>query len=333
MSVAPAVAASRPTVSFELMPPRNPSAAPRFWETVRRLLAARPDFVSVTYGAAGNDRDTAREVVAHLVRETPVVPIAHLTCVGTSRETVSDVVEGFLADGVRSFLALRGDPPAHDPGWRPAPDGLASSDDLVRLLREVEARRCAQHPGDALRGAARPLTVAVAAFPAGNPAAGTTREQEVERLLAKQHAGADFAITQLCYEPETYVGFVDAARAAGVMIPVLAGILPMTEPRRLHRVHELTGVEPPAHLLPLLEACADPEAQHALGTGHTVRLARAVLDAGAPGLHVYTFNQHRAALDLLAGLDLHCAGAPAAGAGSPAAGAGADGAGSPRVPA
>ncbi|WP_036958777.1 methylenetetrahydrofolate reductase, partial [Promicromonospora kroppenstedtii] len=101
----------RPTVSFELMPPRRPDAAPNFWETAQRLVAARPDFVSVTYGAAGGDRATAREVLATLLRGTPVLPVAHLTCVGASREDVSEVIEEFLEAGVRSFLALRGDPP------------------------------------------------------------------------------------------------------------------------------------------------------------------------------------------------------------------------------
>jgi methylenetetrahydrofolate reductase (NADPH) len=296
--------AARPTVSFELMPPRNPSAAPKFWETARRLVAARPDFISVTYGAAGNDRHTAREVVARLMRDTPVLPIAHLTCVGASRENVAEVIDDFLADGVRSFLALRGDPPVDNPGWRPDTDGLTSSDELVGLLREVEAQRCATHPGNALRSAARPLTIAVATFPSGNPGAGTTRAQEVERLLAKQQAGADFAITQLFYDPEAYTGFVDAARSAGVTIPILAGILPMTEPRRLHRVEELTGVPVPKDVLPLLDAADDPVDRHAIGIARTVDLAQAVLDAGAPGLHIYTFNKYEAALDLLEGVHL-----------------------------
>ncbi|HWK92075.1 MAG TPA: methylenetetrahydrofolate reductase [Luteimicrobium sp.] len=294
----------RPTVSFELMPPRNPSAAPKFWGVAERLVAARPDFISVTYGAAGNDRHTAREVVARLLRETPVLPIAHLTCVGAARHDVAEVIDDFLSDGVRSFLALRGDPPVNHPEWQPDPDGLTSSDALVALLREVEAERCAAHPGDALRSAARPLTIAVATFPGGNAAAGTTPEQEVRRLLEKQQAGADFAITQLFYEAETYVGFVEAARAAGVTIPILAGILPMTEPRRLHRVEELTGVPVPRHVLPALEAAPDDETRHAIGVARTVEVAQAVLDAGAPGLHIYTFNKHEAALDLLEGVHL-----------------------------
>lgn len=295
---------SRPTVSFELMPPRRPDAAPKFWETARRLVAAQPDFVSVTYGAGGGDRDTARDVVARLLAGTPVLPIAHLTCVGASREDVSDVVDEFLEAGVRSFLALRGDPPKDQPDWQPPAGGIHSAIELVALLREVEARRCAADPAAAVRSAARPLTVAVATFPDGNVQAGTTRAQEVRRLLEKEQAGANFAITQFFYDADSYIDFVAEARAAGVTIPLLAGLLPTTEPRRLRRVEELTGVRPPQHLLEALDAQPDPEAQYAYGTAYGVELAQRVLDAGAPGLHVYTFNKDRPALDLLEGVHL-----------------------------
>lgn len=296
----------RPTVSFELMPPRRPEAAPNFWETAERLVAARPDFVSVTYGAAGGDRATSREVLATLLRGTPVLPVAHLTCVGASREDVSEVIDEFLEAGVRSFLALRGDPPRDEPDWVPAADGVRSSVDLVRLLRQVDERRCAADASAALRSAARPLAIAVATFPDGNPGAGTTREQEVRRLLEKQEAGASFAITQFFYRADSYTGFVEEARAAGVTIPILAGILPTTEARRLRRVEELTGVAAPADLLRDLDrltapdGAVDADAQHEHGVRYSAALAREVLDAGAPGLHVYTFNKHRPALDLLA---------------------------------
>lgn len=296
-------APARPTVSFELMPPRNPDAAPKFWATARALLAARPDFVSVTYGAAGTDRATTRQVVQTIARETPVLPIAHLTCVAATREHVTEVVREFLDAGIRSFLALRGDPPVGQPDWTPSPGGVNSSEDLIRLLQQVEAVRCGESPASALRGATRPLTIAVATFPGGNLAAGTTPAQEVERLLVKQEAGATFAITQLFYEAATYVDFVERARAAGVTIPILAGILPTTEPRRLHRVAELTGVPAPVRLTAELEALPEDE-RHAHGMRASIDLARAVLDAGAPGLHVYTFNNAAPALDLLEGVHL-----------------------------
>lgn len=292
------------TVSFEVMPPRNPSAAPRFWGTVERLVSSRPDFVSVTYGAAGRDRSSAREVVTTLVRDTPVQPIAHLTCVGNTPEQVSGVVGDYLDAGVRTFLALRGDPPAGDPDWVPAPGGVSSATQLVTLIRDLEERRCAAHPGAALRAAFKPLTIAVATFPAGNPAAGTSPEQEVERLLVKQAAGAAFAITQLFWEADTYLSFVQRARQCGVTLPILAGLLPPTDPARLRRVTDLTGIEPSRSVLAALDRAGTEQELHAIGVEQGARIARGVLAGGAPGLHIYTFNRSAPALDLLAAVGL-----------------------------
>lgn len=301
-------AVDRPTVSFELFPPRNPDAAPRLWATVQELAAARPDFVSVTYGASGSTRRTTRALVRRLLRETSLTPIAHLTCVGTSREDLAATIEEFLDEGVRSFLALRGDPPA-DGSWAPHPEGLPTASALVGLLREIEQRRCAASPAQAVRAATRPLSVAVAAFPRGNAGSGGTVQQDVAALVAKQQAGADFAITQVFYDADSYAELVALARDAGVTIPIVPGIIPMTDPARLRRVQQLTGVPVPVHVLDRLDAFdpedpADVARRHRAGTRLGVDLVHAVLDGGAPGVHLYTFNNHGPALDLLAGAGL-----------------------------
>lgn len=287
-------------LSFEVMPPRSANVEPRFWNTVHRLLEADPDFLSVTYGAAGKDKSTARHVVRTLVRDTPIQPIAHLTCVGADRTEIARVISSYLDAGVRTFLALRGDPPANDPGWRPAPDGVASATELVTLIRAIETERIARDPGAALRSAFKPLTIAVAAFPAGNPAAGTSPLQEIERLLVKQAAGASFAITQLFFESETYISFVERARSYGVTIPIMAGILPPTSATRLERMSQLTSVGVPDSILHDLTSAGSEEEAYTRGIAHGQRLVREVLDAGSPGVHVYTFNQSRPALDILA---------------------------------
>lgn len=296
-----ACAPSRPatTLSFEVMPPRHPDRAPKFWNCVDNLITARPDFVSVTYGAAGRDRDTARDVATRIVREAPVHPIAHLTCVGTARAEVANVISDYLDSGVRTFLALRGDPPVGNPDWHPAADAPQSAVELIRLIRQIEDHRIAHYPGAALRAAYRPLTIAVATFPAGNPAAGTSPEQEAERLLVKQAAGADFAVTQLFFEPDTYLSFVDKARAIGVTIPIVAGILPPTDPARLRRTQELTGIEAPRFLMDDLSRAADEAELQRTGIRHGASLAAEILEGGAPGLHIYTFNKFQPALGLL----------------------------------
>ena len=287
------------TLSFEVMPPRRPDVAPRFWNTVSQFLETQPDFLSVTYGAGGQDRSTARHVVRRLVRDTPIQPIAHLTCVRASREEVVSVISDYLESGVRTFLALRGDPPADDATWRPAADGVASATELVNLIRALEQHRNMVQPGAALRAAFKPLTIAVATFPSGNPEAGTTPEQEIERLLLKQVAGADFAITQLFFEAQDYISFVEKARAYGVTIPIMAGILVPTEPRRLARVAELTKVVAPTRLVEDLSRASDEADLYRRGIAHGSALAREILDAGAPGIHFYTFNKAQPALDLL----------------------------------
>ena len=287
------------TVSFEVMPPRRPENTPAFWTMIDRLLAVQPDFVSVTYGAGGKNRFSARDIVTRLSRDTPINPIAHLTCVGTSVRTVESVIEDYLDADVRTFLALRGDPPADDPDWRPPLGGVSSATELVALIRSVETRRCAANGSAALRAAVSPLTISVAAFPSGNPAAGTNPEQEVERLLLKQAAGGSFAITQLFWDPQTYISFVDKARQAGVYIPILAGLLVPSDLRRLSRTSDLTGITPPDSLVERLRAADGAEAAAFSGVAEAARIAREVLESGAPGLHLYTYNKPEPALALL----------------------------------
>lgn len=292
------------TVSFEVMPPRNPDAAPKFWGTVDRLIASGPDFVSVTYGAAGGDRSSARAVVHRLVRNAPVQPIAHLTCVGTTPDQAAAIISDYLDDGVRTFLALRGDPPRDNPDWKPCQGEVSSATQLISLIRAVETRRCMEHPGAALRAAFKPLTIAVAAFASGNAQSGTTQDQEVERLLVKQAAGASFAITQLLWDPEDYLSFVEQARSSGVTIPIVPGILPPTDPDRVRRTRNITGSDAPEWIIRELEKAGTPEEAHVVGTRIGADIAHGVMAGGAPGLHVYTFNKSEPAIDLVSAVGL-----------------------------
>lgn len=276
----------RPTVSFELYPPRTPARAVSAWGTVERLAEASPDFFSVTYGASGSSRTASRDLVRRIIAETTVAPIAHLTCVDATRADLERLVRELLDDGVRDFLALRGDPPAGQTEWVPRPDGVNRASELVALIREVERVRFGGH------GA---VSIAVAAYPAGT---SHTRRQDVAALREKQAAGADFAVTQVFYEAGAYVELVEEVRSAGIYLPIVAGIIPMTDPGRLARLTQLTGVPVPRRLTELL-AVDDDEERHRLGVEATVGLVEDVVAAGAPGLHLYTFNQHRPALDVV----------------------------------
>jgi methylenetetrahydrofolate reductase (NADPH) len=252
-----------------------------------RMAEAGPDFFTVTYGASGSARTSSDGIVRRLLAETDVPVVAHLTCAGATREELAARVRSLLDAGVRDFLALRGDPPAGQTQWVPAPGGVAGSVELVRLIREVQSA----HPD------AQKVTAAVAAYPSGS----NSGANEIAALLAKQAAGADYAVTQVFYDAEDYATLVRDARAAGVHLPIVPGILPMTERRRLARLEELTGVPVPVSLDALLDV-QDDAVRLRRGLDATLALIDRVLAVGAPGLHLYTFNRDRPSLDVLAHL-------------------------------
>lgn len=300
--------APRPTISFELYPPRTARGEEQVHETAARLAAGEADYFSVTYGASGTTSERSQALVEHLLAETRVPVIAHLTCVGRSRSQLRDVVGGLLDAGVRDFLALRGDPPEGGE-WSPGGDGLARACDLVALIREVEAERFGLPPASpverlvARRTRRDGVSIAVAAYPGytvpGLSGEFQVRDDELTALRAKQDAGADFAITQVFFDVEAYVALQRAARAAGIVLPLVPGVLPLTDPDRIRRLCALNRIPEPAELLAELEAAGGPEEAYALGVRRTADLVRGVLAAGAPGLHLYTFNQHAAVTRLL----------------------------------
>ena len=313
-----------PTVSLELFPPRPGKAASATWGRIDKLLATGPDFVSVTYrptfvtdpvpeahqeergtGRLGAVRPQRHEtprvrvvqeetnpsegVLAHVLESSTIPLMAHLTCIGYCKQEAVDIVTRFLRMGVRRFLALRGDPPAGTRADDVAGE-LRHADDLVRVIREVEA--------DFFGDGKRHVTIAVAAYPATND-----HIKAIEVLAAKQAAGADLAITQVFYDPDDYLALRRAALYSGVTMPILPGIIPLTDLRRLTRLEALTGVAVPPDLARTLGR-ADGPAAAAAGIDATLNLASAVLDGGAPGVHLYTFNRVRPALDVISHLRL-----------------------------
>jgi len=289
MTIRDLLRAPVPTLSFELFPPRDDDAQEALWATIARLAEARPDFASITYGASGTTRRSSREVVRRLADTHTIRPLAHLTCVDQSRDEITAVIDEFLSEGVRDFLALRGDPPSGQPDWRPHPDGLTYAYQLVAHIREVvSARGIAEDE----------FSVGVAAFPAAH-AEDRWRKQGLDVLLAKQDAGADFAVTQVFYEAPQWEALAADALGAGVTIPILPGIIPLLSTGRAARLEQLTGVAVPESVLRALAATDDPDEARVAGIAHAAGLARELASSGAPGVHVYTFNRHEAALDLV----------------------------------
>lgn len=299
-----------PTFSFELYPPRSGPAELELYRSLDHLVAADPEFVSVTYGANGSTRGRSLRILRHLLKNTPVAPMAHLTCVGTTYAQAARAIRDFLDVGITSFLALRGDPPQGAAEGDDFLGDLGSAGELVQLIHSVQAARApfTERPVPGFPGATRiaegeRVTIAVAAFPNGH-ARSRSIEQDLDTLLAKQAAGANLAITQLFFHADDYLGFVERARSAGVTMRILPGIMPVLSPRRLQRVLELSGESVPADLERALRGASDAVAQAAVGTDHATALSAELLAGGAPGLHLYTFNHHEAVLAVLRGVGI-----------------------------
>jgi methylenetetrahydrofolate reductase (NADPH) len=305
-----AESAHKPTLSYELYPPRSPSAEAALFDSLEHLIASGPEFISVTYGANGSSRSTSLALLEHLLQHSSFTAMAHLTCVGSSTAEASRLIRQFLDAGVTSFLAVRGDPPQGTKEGDEFLGDLRSAGELVQLIHRVQAERVPFSLG-AVPGfptakrveKGHKVTIAVAAFPNGHPRSRSV-EQDLDTLLAKEAAGANLAITQLFFHADEYLGFVDKARAAGVTMRILPGIMPVLSSKRLERILELTGEANPVGLDRALRAAETPEAQAAVGIEHATRLGAQLLEGGASGLHLYTFNQHEAVLAVLEGVGL-----------------------------
>jgi methylenetetrahydrofolate reductase (NADPH) len=245
-----------------------------------------PTFISVTFGAGGSSTKNSLAVLKFVLQNTQAAALAHLTCVGHSFLETKALVNQFMDEGITDFLALRGDP---QPGMPTEPKGeLKTSSELVQLISQVHKDR----------GNSRTdLQVAVATFPNGHPDSDSIA-QDIQALLAKQNAGADYAITQLFFFAADYVNFVKLARKAGVTIPILPGIMPVTSMQRLNRVIELTGEKNPDALAKMLSVKSKDEAKQS-GIDWAANLVTDLVEAGAPGVHLYAFNQHESVTQVL----------------------------------
>jgi len=270
-------------VSFEVYPPRSPDKLPGLHESIKALDTVAPEFISVTFGAGGSSTRDSLEVLSFIKDHTAAKPLAHLTCVGTTRSEAEGLIASFLDHGITEFLALRGDLPEGETEHR---GELHHAVDLVELMKNGIPQ-------------SQPIErIAVAAFPNGHPESSSL-DQDIEKLLAKQNAGATLAITQLFFYVEDYVRFVERATGAGVTIPILPGLMPITSPGRLARVLELTGERNPLELEQKLQSTEDPPERVSLGIEWCADMIRELVDVRAPGIHLYAFNQHETVLSAL----------------------------------
>ncbi len=271
--------ANKRTVSFEFFPAKTPEARAQLDHTVVELQAARPDFVSVTYGAGGTDRDRTRDVVIDIEKGNDFPAMAHLTCLGHTKPEIDALLEAYSAGGVGNILALGGDPPADG---SPIPDGdFEHAVDLVEYLRTKTA-----------------LSIGVAAHPEGHPRSSDLRADR-ERLAQKLEA-ADFAVTQFFFDIDHYLSMVNDLADLGCTKPVLPGVIPITNAGQVARFAAMAGATIPAALAARIDAVSDDANEvRKIGIEVAAELSRKLLDAGAPGIHFYTLNRAGASLEVI----------------------------------
>ncbi|MCX8073634.1 MAG: methylenetetrahydrofolate reductase [NAD(P)H] [Candidatus Binatia bacterium] len=266
---------ARPVFSFEFFPPKTPQGEEVLFKTIAALRPLRPGFVSVTYGAGGSTREKTLEWVSRIKHEMGIEAVAHLTCVGASRGEIGEILHRIQALGIENVLALRGDPPRDAPRFEPPVNGFAHASELVRFIRDQGFSFC-------LGGAA---------YPEGHIEAPDL-DTDLFYLERKVAAGVDFLITQLFFDNEFFFRFQDRARAAGIRVPIIPGIMPITNVSQIERFTQLCGASIPAGLRSRLDAVRDDDrAVRAIGIEHAIAQCEALLEAGVPGIHFYTLNQ------------------------------------------
>jgi methylenetetrahydrofolate reductase (NADPH) len=279
-----------PVFSFEFFPPKTEDGFQALFETVRLLRPLAPTFVSVTWGAGGSTRGKTLEAVLACKREFEIEAMAHVTCCGVSRAQLVDALEEALDAGIENILALRGDPPRGERSFTPAPDGLRYASELVALAREVSAKR------------GKRLCIGAACYPEGHVECGD-RLQDLRHLKQKVDAGVDFLVTQLFFEDHVYFDFVGRARAAGIAVPIIPGIMPITNVDQVQRFTTMCGAHLPRTLGAALQGRVnDPAAATQLGVAYATLQCAELLRGGAPGIHFYTLNKSPATRAILSAL-------------------------------
>ena len=275
----------RPCFSFEFFPPRTDEGLQNLERALRELREDEPNFVSVTYGAGGSTRDRTIDITKRIKRDFGLEAMAHFTCVGATVEQLRDILDQMRDAGIENVLALRGDPPQGETEWKPTPGGLLYSTELAQLISDNYD-----------------FSVGAACFPEVHPEA-PDMDHDIRFLKRKIESGARFLITQLFFDNEFYFDFVEQARAAGVTVPIIPGIMPVTNFKQIKRFTEMCGASiPPDFERELAARADDPAAVSEVGVAYATLQCADLLARGAPGIHFYTLNKSPATRAILAAL-------------------------------
>jgi methylenetetrahydrofolate reductase (NADPH) len=276
---------SKPCFSFEFFPPKTPEGEATLWATLEDLRSLEPGFVSVTYGAGGSTRDRTIELVSHIKERTGIEAMAHLTCVGHSKEELGQVLDKLAAARIENVLALRGDAPKGQAGFQKTEGGFQYASELISYIRERDLG----------------FGVGGAAYPEGH--LESSREIDLKNLKLKVDEGLDFVITQLFFDNAFYFDFVERARRLGINVPIVPGIMPITNYEQVQRFVRMCGATVPMRLQLELEKIKDDhEAVMQLGVAHATVQCMELLARGVPGIHFYTLNRSPASRMIVSAL-------------------------------
>ncbi|MGB0154207.1 MAG: methylenetetrahydrofolate reductase [NAD(P)H] [Verrucomicrobiales bacterium] len=285
-----------PTFSFEFFPPKTEESSQALYETISELEAHEPDFVSVTYGAGGSTRELTNDLVVRIKNSTSLDPIPHLTCVCHQESDIESILTRYVEEGVSNILALGGDPPRNLETYNKADDAFQHAADLVRFIKNFS--ETGNHPDG------RGFGIGVAGFPEGHP--GTpNRLKEMDYLKAKVDEGADYIVTQLFFSNEDFHDFRDRCELAGINIPIVAGIMPVTSTKGMERMADLAaGARFPAKLLRALNRASGADAVEKVGIHYATEQCSDLLENDVSGIHFYTLNKSHATREIYANLGI-----------------------------
>lgn len=286
-----------PTLSFEFFPPKSEEASQALYETIAELEAFEPSFVSVTYGAGGSTRELTHDLVVRLKNSTSLDPIPHLTCVCHQEDDIRSILERYAEKGVSNILALGGDPPRDLTNYVKSHDAFQHAADLVRYIKRFSDS--GSHPDR------RGFGIGVAGFPEGHPST-PNRLKEMDYLKAKVDAGADYIVTQLFFSNDDFLDFRDRCELAGIKVPIIAGIMPVTSTKGMERMADLAaGARFPAKLLRALNRAGDDaESVERVGIHYATQQCSDLLANKVSGIHFYTLNKSHATREIYASLGL-----------------------------
>lgn len=282
MHIAKILSTQSPCISFEFFPPKSEEASANLFEAIKELITLQPGYVSVTYGAGGGTRQLTHDLIIKIQKETDLTVVSHLTTVGHTRDEIARILDLYAESGIENILALRGDPPGGKVDFQQPQDGFAYASDLVAFIKK-------HHPQ---------MGVGVAGFPEGHPAT-PNRLREIEYLKRKVDAGADYICTQLFFDNRDLYDYVERCDLAGIHVPIIAGIMPVTTRKGFERMADLAaGSRFPARLQKALGRAEDDDAFRRVGLHWATEQVRDLLDNGVPGIHFYTLNRSRPTLEI-----------------------------------